>query len=269
MRWHISSTNANPGSAGLGAQIDDNLGGCGGACAGSNQFGDVEPEPVSVTPGTFTYLFHQIMNTGNGVDATAILDGFTITGGDQQGFPANLAPTDPTIKEFAAVQGGGIFANAYARYLQITNNVMQNNGGAYAGAIRLGTPHLPDALSDAENDFVRIAHNRILANGGTNLAGAIGLFKSAMGFILIVIAYWLADKLAGNPWITRIPFPVHVVERVETHDRISGNRFVTRYAYHHGYFDGVEREFRGFGLVEQWDTEAFAALSENQAFPNT
>ena len=26
----------------------------------------------------------------------------------------------------------------------------------------------------------------------------------------------------------------------------------TRYAYHHGYFDGVEREFRGFGLVEQW-----------------
>ena len=29
------------------------------------------------------------------------------------------------------------------------------------------------------------------------LAGAIGLFKSLMGFILIVIAYWLADKFAG------------------------------------------------------------------------
>ena len=57
------------------------------------------------------------------------------------------------------------------------------------------------------------------------------------------------------------PFPVHVVERVETYDRISGNRFVTRYAYHHGYFDGVEREFRGFGMVEQWDTEEFAALN--------
>ena len=48
---------------------------------------------------------------------------------------------------------------------------------------------------------------------------------------------------------------MHVVERVETYDRVSGNRFVTRYAYHHGYFDGVEREFRGFGMVEQWDTE--------------
>ena len=61
---------------------------------------------------------------------------------------------------------------------------------------------------------------------------------------------------AGRPWVTRLPFPVHVVERVETaRPRSAGNRFVTRYAYHHGYFDGVEREFRGFGMVEQWDTE--------------
>jgi hypothetical protein len=45
-------------------------------------------------------------------------------------------------------------------------------------------------------------------------------------------------------------------------DHISRNRFVTRYAYHHGYFDGEEREFRGFGMVEQWDTEQFAALAE-------
>ncbi|KAF5437174.1 hypothetical protein C5S35_05330 [Candidatus Methanophagaceae archaeon] len=67
--------------------------------------------------------------------------------------------------------------------------------------------------------------------------------------------FYLADKEAGKPWITRIPFPVHVVERVETYDRISRNRFATRYAYHHGYFDGIEREFRGFGMVEQWDTE--------------
>ena len=79
--------------------------------------------------------------------------------------------------------------------------------------------------------------------------------------------FYLADKLAGKPWITKIPFPVHVVERVETFDCISRNRFVTRYAYHHGYFDGVEREFRGFGMVEQWDTEEFAALTQSQDFP--
>lgn len=72
--------------------------------------------------------------------------------------------------------------------------------------------------------------------------------------------FYLQDRLDGKPWITRLPFPVHVVERVETRDHVSRNRFVSRYAYHHGYFDGVEREFRGFGMVEQWDTEEISAL---------
>src|SRR5690606_29983782 len=79
--------------------------------------------------------------------------------------------------------------------------------------------------------------------------------------------FYLEDKARGRPWITRLPFPVHVVERVETFDHVGRNRFVTRYSYHHGYFDGIEREFRGFGLVEQWDTEEFATLSERDAFP--
>jgi RHS repeat-associated protein len=67
--------------------------------------------------------------------------------------------------------------------------------------------------------------------------------------------FYLADRLAGQPWITRMYFPVQVVERVEIFDWIGRSRFVSRYAYHHGFFDGVEREFRGFGRVEQWDTE--------------
>ncbi len=79
--------------------------------------------------------------------------------------------------------------------------------------------------------------------------------------------FYLVDKRDGRPWVTRLPFPVHIVERVVTHDRVSGNRFVTRYAYHHGYFDGEEREFRGFGMVEQWDTEEFAALNAGGEAP--
>lgn len=81
--------------------------------------------------------------------------------------------------------------------------------------------------------------------------------------------FYLQDKLAGTPWITKLPFPVYVVERIETLDRISGNRFVTRHAYHHGYFDGVEREFRGFGMVEQWDTEEFTILTTDGTLPAT
>ncbi len=81
-------------------------------------------------------------------------------------------------------------------------------------------------------------------------------------------SFYLADKEGGRPWITRLPFPVHVVEQVETLDRISGNRFVTRYAYHHGYFDGEEREFRGFAMVEQFDAEGFAPSDDPWFVPS-
>jgi RHS repeat-associated protein len=79
--------------------------------------------------------------------------------------------------------------------------------------------------------------------------------------------FYVADKLSGTPWVTRLPFPVHVVEQVQTNDYISRNLFVTRYSYHHGYFDGVEREFRGFGRVDQFDTEEFATLNSSSDFP--
>jgi RHS repeat-associated protein len=78
--------------------------------------------------------------------------------------------------------------------------------------------------------------------------------------------FYLADRAAGRPWLTRLPFPVQVVERVTTLDRVSRNRFVTRYAYHHGHFDGQEREFRGFGMVEQWDTEELSAAGADVDF---
>ena len=79
--------------------------------------------------------------------------------------------------------------------------------------------------------------------------------------------FYLADRQAGRPWATRLSFPVHVVSRVEAYDWVSRNRFVSRYAYHHGYYDGIEREFRGFGMVEQEDTEELGALGQTGAFP--
>ena len=73
--------------------------------------------------------------------------------------------------------------------------------------------------------------------------------------------FYQSDRLAGRPWVTRLAFPVHCVEKVETLDHVSRHYFVQRYAYHHGYFDGLEREFRGFAMVEQWDTEVFDATA--------
>lgn len=81
--------------------------------------------------------------------------------------------------------------------------------------------------------------------------------------------FYLQDRADGNRWITRLPFPVHVVERVELYDYVSKTKLVTTYRYHHGYFDGPEREFRGFGMVEQFDTESFSRFSGAGLFTET
>jgi hypothetical protein len=112
----------------------------------------------------------------------ASIDGFDVRGGDQMGFPNNLNEIgggSTGLPPNVVTQGGAIFANAYARNLQITNNVVQNNGGSY-GTIRIGTPDIGPTLNHNEN--VRIANNRIIANAGTNLAGAIGLFDGSDGY---------------------------------------------------------------------------------------
>ena len=69
--------------------------------------------------------------------------------------------------------------------------------------------------------------------------------------------FYVQDREAGTPWATKLAFPVHVAERVEVFDYIGRTRLVSTYRYRHGYFDGVEREFRGFGYVEQMDAESF------------
>jgi RHS repeat-associated protein len=71
------------------------------------------------------------------------------------------------------------------------------------------------------------------------------------------VHFYLADKKAGKPWASKLPFPVHVVCKTTTTDYIRNTVFCSKYTYHHGYYDRLEREFRGFGRVEQFDTENF------------
>ncbi|MFN2183931.1 MAG: SdrD B-like domain-containing protein [Anaerolineae bacterium] len=123
----------------------------------------------------------------------ASVDGFGIQGGNQQGFPNNINQIGggriPGVPAQVVVQGGGVFVNGYATNLRVTNNLIQGNGGAYASAIRLGTPDTPVPVV---NDDIFIGHNRILANGGTNLAGAVGVFTGTVGY---EIAY---NDVCGN-----------------------------------------------------------------------
>jgi RHS repeat-associated protein len=74
--------------------------------------------------------------------------------------------------------------------------------------------------------------------------------------------YYLEDeKKLATKWKTPLPFPVQVVARTEVIDQLSGGRLTNEFHYHHGYWDGVDREFRGFAQVVVRDTETFDPLS--------
>ncbi|WP_448096752.1 SpvB/TcaC N-terminal domain-containing protein [Luteibacter yeojuensis] len=69
---------------------------------------------------------------------------------------------------------------------------------------------------------------------------------------------WLDEKQEqADPTLAvcRLPFPVHVVTRQARLDRITGSCYAQAFRYRGGYYDGVEREFRGFARVWQDDTD--------------
>ncbi|MGC4065059.1 MAG: toxin TcdB middle/N-terminal domain-containing protein [Polyangiaceae bacterium] len=82
-------------------------------------------------------------------------------------------------------------------------------------------------------------------------------------------AHYLRDKSEGLRWLTRLSFPVQVVDRIVHEDLVTKSELVVRYRYHHGFYDGVEREFRGFACVEQWDAEEFEPKADQlyQQYP--
>ena len=62
----------------------------------------------------------------------------------------------------------------------------------------------------------------------------------------------LEDAAAGQPWPDPMPFPVSVVSSVTNLDSL-GHQYVSKFRYHDGYYDPVEKQFRGFARVEQVD----------------
>ncbi|KFY76939.1 hypothetical protein V499_03543 [Pseudogymnoascus sp. VKM F-103] len=69
--------------------------------------------------------------------------------------------------------------------------------------------------------------------------------------------FYQNDMLQGRPWDTKLSFPVPCVESVHQLDKVMQTATTTRYAYHDGYYDSLNREFCGFGMVEHWDAEEF------------
>jgi hypothetical protein len=73
---------------------------------------------------------------------------------------------------------GGIQLHAYANNSQLTNNVLENNAGIFAGGIGLGQPY----VHGSHNYNVRVANDRLIGNGGLNRAGGLGIFYGSSNY---------------------------------------------------------------------------------------
>ena len=86
--------------------------------------------------------------------------------------------------------------------------------------------------------------------------------------------FWLDEKAEAaatgkSAPVSWLPFALHTLSRTVVTDEITGNRLVSTARYRHGAWDGREREFRGFGLVEVSDAETATGqgVSGNISFP--
>ena len=60
-----------------------------------------------------------------------------------------------------------------------------------------------------------------------------------------------ADARAGFVWTTFLPVAISLVESMTFRDQATGRTSVTSFRYHQGRYDGLLREFAGFGRVDQ------------------
>jgi len=62
--------------------------------------------------------------------------------------------------------------------------------------------------------------------------------------------YLIADRAEGREWAFRTPFPVNVVASIQVFDG-QNSTYIREMTYHDAYYDGDEKEFRGFNFAEQ------------------
>ncbi len=191
---------------------------------------------------------------------------------------------DPARLRFADIDGSGTTDIIYlSRHGAAVHYNQCGNGFAEGGLIQTLPVHVPpeqvtttDLLGNGTacllwtTPYDRVSPVRYVDLMGGKKPHVLRTIDNNLGALTIVeygpsTQFYRADLEAGTPWLTRLSFPVQLVSRVTHVDFIARSQLTTRYAYHHGYFDGEERELGGFARVDEWDSESFF----DSALPNT
>ena len=192
---------------------------------------------------------------------------------------------DPARLIIGDVTGDGTGDAVYIADGSVTLWLNQSGNGFAPPVTVRGTPRMASIVSVRLADFDGIGVSGLLWSGigtaGTwaflDLTGGVKPYlmtgtDNHRGAITAwtwstSTAYATADRTAGEPWATTLPFPVHVVAQTQTQDVFAQTTLTTTFTYHDGYWDPADREFRGFRRVEQ--TDALAPTTAPPAAPAT
>ena len=61
----------------------------------------------------------------------------------------------------------------------------------------------------------------------------------------------LRSEAAGEPWAYKLPHPATVVVEREVYDALNNVSDILTFAYQSGYYDGKEKQFRGYEITVQ------------------
>ncbi len=115
---------------------------------------------------------------------------------------AALTAINPVLHEAAAIDGAGRFRRIWHITLPgIRPTIVLLAALSLGDVLQAGFEQILTLYSPAvyrTGDIIDTYVYRVgLVSAQYSLAGAVGLFKSFIGFFLIVLSYWLADRFAG------------------------------------------------------------------------
>ena len=130
---------------------------------------------------------------------------------------------------------------------------------SFVDLLGTGTACMVWSLPEHRTGFERIMYIDLMSGVKPHLLTGYetGAGKKVNFKYVSSVKFYLEDLFGGTPWNRRLPFPVQCLGSIEIRDLVTGHRFVSEYSYHDGHYDHAEKEFRGFGMVEQRDTEEF------------
>jgi len=146
----------------------------------------------------------------------------------------------------------------YDRFCQVSIADLQGLG---CSSLILNVPHM--APQHWRYDFIRTKPYLLTGtNNNMGAAGAISYRSSAQE--------WLDEKAerikADKARTCYVPMALQLVSKQTRVNEITGNQHTQSVSYRQGYYDGIEREFRGFGLLLQTDSETYPGDGDSRDF---